>query len=167
MNFIETIAARRSIRKFTGSSVSDEQIKKLLTAGMNAPSARNMQPWHFMIIKNRGTIDSIVEICPNGALLKGAPVAIFVLGDLDISSDYCAVDCSAAVENILLAAQAEKLGACWIGVYPRPERIAGLSKLFNLPSNIQPHSLIAVGHPGETKEPNNRYLDERIHTEKW
>ncbi|MBI9107648.1 MAG: nitroreductase family protein [Spirochaetales bacterium] len=121
MNFIETIAARRSIRVFTDEMVTDEQIKTLLTAGMNAPSARNMQPWHFMVIKDRKTINRIIEICPNGALLKGAPMAILVLGDLHISGDYCALDCSAAVENILLAAQAEELGACWIGVYPRPE----------------------------------------------
>ncbi len=167
MNFIETIAARRSIRKFTDEPVSEEQVKTLLSAGMNAPTARNLQPWHFMIIKDRETINCMIEICPNGSLLKGAPMAIFVLGDVDISDAYCAVDCSAAVENILLAAQAEELGACWIGVYPRPERIKGLKELFSLPANIQPHSLIAIGHPAESKEPNNKYLEERIHMEKW
>lgn len=167
MNFIDTIAARRSIRKFTDEPVSEQQIKTLLGAGMNAPSARNSQPWHFMIIKDRGTIEKMVEHCPNGAFMKSAPVVIFVLGDLDISADYCPVDCSAAVENILLAAQAEDLGTCWIGVYPRTERIKGLKKQFNLPGNIQPQSLIAVGHPAETKEPNSRYLEDRIHLEKW
>lgn len=167
MKFTDTIAARRSIRKYTDEPVSEEQIKVLLTAAMNAPSARNCQPWHFITIKDRNTIDSMVEICPNGALMKGAPLAILVLGDLELTDDYYIIDCSAAVENILLAAQAEGLGTCWIRVHPRQERVTGLKKLFDLPENIMPHSLIAVGHPGETKKPNNRFLEDRIHQENW
>ncbi len=167
MNTIETIAARRSIRKFTNDRVSDETIRTLLTAGMNAPSARNTQPWHFMVIKDKSTIDKMIECCPNGALMKGADTVIFVMGDLNDTDDYFVIDCSAAVQNILLAAHEESLGTCWIGVYPRQPRIEGLKKLFDLPEHIIPHSLIALGHPAESKKPNNNFREDRIHSEKW
>ena len=116
MNTIETIAARRSIRKFTDETVTDEQLKTLITAGMNAPSARGTQPWHFMVIRNRETISKMIECCPNGALMKGADVAVMVLGDLNDTDEYFVIDCAAAVENLLLAAHEEGLGTCWIGV---------------------------------------------------
>ena len=167
MNTVETIAARRSIRKFTGEPVSEEQIKMLISAGMNAPSARNTQPWHFMIIKNRDTINKMIEICPNGTLMKGADTAVLVLGDLNDTDEYFVIDCSAAVQNMLLAAHEKGLGACWIGVYPREPRTQGIKDLFQLPEHIVPHSLIAIGHPAETKEPNNNYREERVHIEKW
>ncbi len=167
MNTIETIAARRSIRKFTDKPVTEEQLKILIKAGMNAPSARNTQPWHFMIIRDESTIEKITEICPNGSMLKGADSAILVLGDLEITDDYFVIDCAASVQNMLLAAHDEGLGACWIGVYPRQPRVDGLKELFDLPEHIIPHSLIAVGFPDEAKAPNDRYLEDRIHREKW
>lgn len=167
MNIIETIAARRSIRKFTNAEVSENQINSLLKAGMNAPSARNTQPWHFMVIKDRNTINKMIEICPNGSMMKGADTAILVLGDLNDTDEYFVIDCSAAVQNILLAAHQEGLGACWIGVYPRQPRIEGLKALFDLPEKIVPHSLIALGHPAETKKSNDNYREDRVHREKW
>ena len=167
MNTIETIAARRSIRKFTEETVADKDIKQLLEAGMNAPSARNSQPWHFIVIRDRKTINNIIEICPNGALLKTAPAAVLVLGDTDKTDDYFIIDCSAAIQNILLSACEHGLGACWIGVYPRRPRIDGLKKLFSLPENIVPHSLIALGHPSESKAPNSNYREALVHHEKW
>jgi nitroreductase len=167
MNISEAIAARRSIRDFTKAEVTDEDVKEFLSAGMNAPSARNTQPWHFIVIRDRDTINSIVEVCPNGSMLKKAPMAVLVLGDLNLTDDYWVVDCSAAVQNILLAAEAGGLGACWVGVYPRQPRIDGLKKLFSLPEEIMPHSLIAIGHPAEKKKPNNNYKKERVRYEKW
>ena len=167
MNIIEAIAARRSIRDFTEQEVTDEDVREFLTAGMNAPSARNTQPWHFIVIRDRDTIDKIVDVCPNGSMLKKAPMAVLVLGDLSLTDDYWVVDCSAAVQNILLAAEARDLGACWVGVYPRQPRIDGLKKLFGLPEEIMPHSLIALGHPAEKKAPNNNYKEDRIRYEKW
>lgn len=167
MNTIDTIAARRSIRKFTETRVNDEDLKTLLTAGMNTPSARNTQPWHFITIKNRETIDKMIEICPNGSMMKGADTAILVLGDLNDTDDYFIIDCAASVQNMLLAAHELKLGTCWIGVYPREPRVLGLKKLFSLPENIIPHSLIAIGHPAESKPPNDNYRETRLHREKW
>jgi len=167
MNIIETISARRSIRKFTNDEVSEAQIETMLRAGMNAPSARGTQPWHFMVIKNRDTISRMIEICPNGSMMKGADTAILVLGDLNDTDDYFVIDCAAAVQNILLAAHAEGIGTCWIGVYPREPRVAGLKELFSLPENIVPHSLIAIGRPAEIKAPNDNYRDERVHKERW
>ncbi|MDC7228059.1 MAG: nitroreductase family protein [Spirochaetales bacterium] len=167
MKATEIIAKRRSIRKFTEQSLSEKEINTLIQAGMNAPSARNTQPWHFMVLKNKDTIKKIVEICPNGSMLKGADTALLVLGDMNDTDDYFIIDCAAAVQNILLAAADEEIGACWIGVYPRQPRIEGLKKLFNLPDKIFPHSLIALGKPAESKSPNSNFRKERVHYEKW
>ena len=167
MNTIDTISARRSIRKFTEQNVTEEKLRTLIEAGMNAPSARNTQPWHFMIIRDRSTINSMIQCCPNGSLMKGADAVIFVLGDLNDTDEYFVIDCSAAVQNILLAAHEEGLGTCWIGVHPRQPRIDGLKKIFALPDKIEPHSLIAVGYPAEKKAPNNNFREERLHIEKW
>lgn len=167
MDIVQKIAERRSIRQFKADQLSRDEIEPLLKAGMNAPSARNTQPWHFLVITQRDTLDKLVEICPNGAMLKGAPAAILVMGDLGLTDDYWIIDCAAAVQNILLAASGEGLGACWIGVHPRQPRVEGLKKLFGLPEEIMPHSLIALGHPAETKEPNDRYLADRVRYEGW
>lgn len=167
MNTIEAINTRRSIRKFTDEPVSEAKIRTLIESGMNAPSARNTQPWHFMVIKNRETIDRMIEYCPNGSLMKGADTAILVLGDLNDTDEYFVIDCAAAVQNVLLAAHSVGLGTCWIGVYPREPRVEGLKNLFNLPDKIVPHSLIAVGYPAEKKGANNNFREDRLHIEKW
>ena len=167
MNIFDIIASRRSIRTFSDESITETQIKTLLTAGMNAPSAMNTQPWHMMVIQNRETLNKLADICPNAQMLRHAPAAIMVMGDLNDSKDYFVIDCSAAVQNILLAARGEGLGSCWLGVYPRQPRVDGISEMFSLPKNIVPHSLIALGYPAETKGPNNNYRKERIHNEKW
>ena len=164
---MQTIAARRSIRKFTDQSIPVDLLKKLIASGMNAPSARNTQPWHFIIIKERDTINRMIEICPNGSLMKGADAAILVLGDLNETDEMFVIDCAAAVQNILLAVHEEGLGACWIGVYPREHRVKGITELFELPGHIVPHSLIAVGYPAETKKPNNNYREDRVRIGKW
>ena len=109
----------------------------------------------------------MIEICPNGSLMKGADTAVLVLGDMNDTDEMFTIDCSAAVQNMLLAAHEKGLGTCWIGVYPRPQRVEGLTELFKLPENIIPHSLVAIGYPAETKQPNNNYRTERVHIEKW
>jgi nitroreductase len=169
MTIIETIAARRSIRKFTVNPVSDKEIEQILTSGMNAPTAGNQRSWHFIVVKDKERLKQIAEILPNGPMLPQAAAAIVVLADLSLEKHpgYWVVDCSAVIENMLLAIQSLKLGGVWLGVYPRTERILGLEKLFNLPDNIKPHSVIALGHPAETKAPNNNYNQDRVHLENW
>jgi nitroreductase len=166
---ISTILKRRSIRKYSGEPVDKSTIKELLIAGMYAPSARNEQPWHFLVINERDLLSRIMEIHPYASMLSTAAFAILVCGDteLELSKGYWPVDCAAATQNILLAAEALDLGAVWLGVYPREERQEGIRQLFKLPANVQPFSLISVGRPAEEKEIPDRIREERIRWNKW
>lgn len=169
MEAMEAILTRRSIRKYTKQSVSEEVIRKLLEAAMSAPSARNTQPWHFVVINDRAILDEIPKLHPYSQMLKEAPLAILVCGDLKLQNNegYIVQDCSAATQNLLLAAHSEGLGAVWLGIYPREERISGIRKLLNIPSYILPISLISLGHPAEKKERENRYQESRVHYNRW
>lgn len=169
MDVIEAILTRRSIRKYTNQKVSDEYINILLNAAMHAPSAVNKQPWHFIVFRDRNISDKITEFHPNSYMLKNASLGILVCFDKYLQHDkgYGELDCSAATQNILLAAHGIGLGAVWIGVFPREKRIASVHSLFNLPENIVPFSLIAVGYPDEKKHFIERFREERIHYETW
>ena len=166
---IDAILNRRSIRKYSGKTVDKSDIHLLLKAGMYAPSARNEQPWHFIVIDDRGLLNRIREVHPYASMLSGAALAILVCGDenLELSKGYWPVDCSAATQNILLAAHALGLGAVWLGVYPRTERQSAINKIFKLPSHVQPFSLISIGHPAEEKGIPDRFKDDRIRWNEW
>jgi len=169
MNILDTIRNRRSIRKYLTNPVEKQLIDKLLEAAMYAPSARNEQPWHFIVIDKRELLDEIIRIHPYSAMLKQAPLAILVCGDTSIepSVEYNVINCSAATQNILLAAYEMGLGTCWLGVFPREDRVAGLTKLFNLHENLIPVSLVAVGYPDEVKETPERFLKDRVRYNSW
>jgi nitroreductase len=169
MEVIEAILSRRSIRKYTGEKVTDGQIEILLKAGMYAPSAVNKQPWHFIVFRDRNIINEINKIHPNSYMLKNSDVAILVCWDENLQHDvgYGPVDCSAATQNILLAAHGIGLGAVWVGIYPRQRRITGVHGLFKLPEHIKPFSIISVGYPAEKKDFPDRYKKGRIHYERW
>lgn len=162
---LEAILSRRSIRKFQNKEISNEDIHKVLKAGMNAPSAGNEQPWHFIIIDNRNLLNQIADFHPYAKMLYEAPLAIMVCGDpsLEKHKHYWPVDCSAATENMLLAIHALGLGGVWIGVYPREHRMKKLKEMLHIPDPIQPFAIIALGYPAEQKPPANRYLADRIH----
>ncbi len=169
MDAIDGILTRRSIRKYTNKSIPDEVIKELLEAGVSAPSAGNQQPWQFIIIDNREVLDEASQVLPNGKLLKDANKAILVCGDLNLETHkgYWPIDCSAATQNILLAAHAKGLGACWLGIYPREERVENLKKLFKTPEHIIPFSVISLGFPDEESKKVDRYDDSKIHKNTW
>lgn len=169
MDIIEGILSRRSIRKYTNQKISKEQIELLLKAGMYAPSARNQQPWHFIVVTDRDLLDKIKNSHPYAGMLNDAQAAILVCGDqeLELSKGYWVVDCSAATQNILLAAHGIGLGAVWLGIHPREERKDAIHNLFNLPAKIQVLSLISVGYPDEIKEMPERFKPERIHYNEW
>lgn len=119
MDFLDVIMSRRSIRKYKKDKVPESHVIKILEAAMNAPSRKNERPWHFVLIDNRKILDKIPSFHPNSKMLYEAPMAILVTGDLNITKDiFITIDCSAATENILLAAHSLGLGACWLGVYP-------------------------------------------------
>lgn len=169
MEIIEILKTRRSIRKMKTTPVSEAQITDLLTAAMYAPSARNQQPWHFIVIQSREILDAITTIHPYAAMLKDAPLAIMVCADhnLEHSPGYWSLDCAAATENILIAAHGIGLASVWLGVYPREERIAGLKALLHIPEHVTPLSLIAIGYADEVKATPERFNAERVHTDIW
>lgn len=169
MEAMEAILSRRSIRRYTAEPVLEKVIQELLEAAMSAPSANNEQPWHFVIINERQILDEIPKYHPYSYMLREAPLAIAVCGDLkrETVKGYWVQDCSAATENILIAAQAKGLGAVWLGIYPREERAIAFQKLLRLPEHIIPLCLVSVGYPAEKKPHANRYDPSRIHHNRW
>lgn len=168
---MEAILKRRSIRQYTNQTIPGELITELLEAGMCAPSAGNERPWHFIVITEHSLLNGITEFHEYAQMLKQAPAAIIVCADLK-SNKYPAAnfwiqDCAAATENILLAAQDEGLGSCWLGVYPIEKRIKGLTRLLGLPENVIPISAIALGYPAEIKSTGCRYDSSRVHSNRW
>ncbi len=169
METLQAIRTRRSIRKYTSRPVPQESINKIIEAAMYAPSARNTQPWHFIIANRREILDEIPKVHPYAEMVYQAQLCILVCGDnrLEKRNDYLAINCAAATQNLLLAAHDLDLGAVWLGVYPRGERMEGLAKLFQLPHNILPISLIALGYPDEKISPPERFKQNRLHYNKW
>lgn len=169
MDVLEAIRSRRSIRRFEDRPVADDAVKQLLEAAMQAPSARNAQPWQFLVLDDRQILAKIAEINPNAQMAASAPLGILVCGDLKLekSAGYWVVDCAAAVENMLLAAHGLQLGAVWTGVYPRDRRMEGLKRLLGLPDHVIAHSLVIVGYPAETLAPENRFHPDRVHRNRW
>ncbi len=167
MEAIEAILTRRSIRRYTSKKVSAKVVEELLKVGMSAPSANNSQPWHFVVIDDRQILDRVPEFHAYSSMLYFAPLAIAVCGDSKVSPAYWVQDCSAATQNILLAAHASGLGAVWLGIYPINERVRELQKLLNLPEQIVPLSLISLGYPAANKPPENRFNADRVHLNRW
>jgi len=167
MDALEVLFTRRSIRKYGNEPVTEEDLKTILEAGMNAPSASNRQPWHFVVVDDRAKLNAIMEVHPYSRMLAEAPMAIVVCGDTKISANFWPQDCAAATENILLAARALDLGTVWMGVYPDEDRVNEVHELFNLPQHIQPLAIIALGHPAEEKGRVDRYKVERVHKNGW
>lgn len=169
MDAMEAILSRRSIRRYTDKPVPEEVITELLKAAMSAPSASNEQPWHFVIIDDRHILDEIPTFHPNSHMLKDASLAVAVCGDLNqqMVSGYWVQDCSAATQNILIAANALGLGAVWLGLFPREERAKTAQKLLGLPEHVMPLCFISIGYPAEKKPPSERYDESRVHRNHW
>ena len=169
METFEAIFTRRSIRKFTSENLTPNEVRLLLRAAMYAPSANNRQPWHYCIINSRELLNKIPDIHPYSKSLYEAPMAILVCGDEELSNhqEYWIQDCSAATQNILIAARALALGTVWLGIHPREKRKMAIRELLNIPTHIHPLSLIAVGHPNESRTVNERYDPDRIHYNEW
>lgn len=166
---MEAILTRRSIRRYTDRPVPDQVIKELLEAAMSAPSAKDERPWHFVVVRDRKVLDEIPHHHPYAQMLKQAPVAIVVCADLrlDVCDGFWVQDCSAATENILIAAQAKGLGAVWVGIYPVEDRVRAMRRILGMPEHVVPLALVPVGYPAEHKPPANRYDTARIHYDRW
>ena len=169
MDTLEAIHTRRSIRTYLDKPVPEALITKLLAAAMAAPSARNQQPWEFVVITDREILRAISSINPYAQMAENAPLAILVCGNLQVetSPGYWVVDCAAAAQNLLLCAHASGLGGVWTGTYPNEERMDGYTELLDLPEHILPHTLVVVGYPAEQPPHQDRFKPERIHHNGW
>jgi nitroreductase len=161
---INNIMTRTSIRQYTNEPVSKADIETMLRAGMAAPTAVNRQPWHFVAVTDKA---KLAELAGRRGMIKQAGVAIVVCGNMDKAMQgpaqaFWVQDCSAATENILLAANALGLGAVWTGCYPMDDRVAEVSKALKLPETIVPLCVIAIGHPAEQPTPKDKWKPENV-----
>lgn len=165
------IFGRRSIRAYSAAPVSEAAVQTLLEAAMAAPSAAGKDPWRFVVIRNRQKLGEIAAALPNGPMIAKAALGIVVCGELPAAHDqqisYLLQDCAAAIENLLLSAHILGLGACWLGVHPREQRIDSLKQILGLPPAIIPVACISIGGPGETKEARTRFRRDYVHLEQW
>ena len=166
---MDSILSRRSVRKYTDEPVSEETVTGLLRAAMAAPSACNEQPWHFVVVRDRGTLEHIASTQSTATMAREARLAIVVCGDLDLerAAGYWVQDCAAAIENILIAANAEGLGSVWCGIYPVDHRVANFRSLLGLPDQVIPLGAIMLGYPAERLPPADRYRPDRVHQDRW
>ncbi|MFP4310109.1 MAG: nitroreductase family protein [Desulfococcaceae bacterium] len=169
MDVFEAIHGRRSIRKYTDKPVSDADVKKILQAAMIAPSAGNQQPWQFVVVRDRDTLEKIKDVNPYAPMADHAPLGILVCGDVSLEKHpgFWVQDCSAAVQNLLLAVRGLGLGGVWTGIYPLEERVNGFRELFGLPENVIPLAFVVIGHPAQESSVKDRYKEERVRWERW
>lgn len=169
MDVFEAILSRRSTRAFKKDPIQKELILKIMEAGMRAPSAGNQQAWHFIVVEDREILDTIPTISPNAKMCETASAAIIVCGDskLEKHEGMWVQDCSAAAENILLAAHALGLGAVWTALFPRNDRVKNAKKLFSMPENAIPLCIIPIGWPAEKQEPIKTFNPDRVYLNCW
>jgi nitroreductase len=163
---LDIIFARRSIRRYTGEALTEQQTTSLLEAAMAAPSANNRQPWHFVAVTDKRVLGDLADVHPYGKMLPQAALAIAVCGDPSISS-WWVQDCSAATENILIAAAGLGLGAVWLGCHGNREREEAIGAVLSVPQGINVLSLISIGHPNERREARTQYNAGRVHRNQW
>lgn len=166
---LNTIFNRRSIRAYTDKEIDDQTVALLLKAGMYAPSAVNTQPWQFVVIKDKKSMEEVMKVHPYSKMLKTANVLIVVCADQksDIQKAFFQQDLGACTENILLAAKSLGIGSVWLGVYPNNNLAKDIAKIFSIPEDIVPFGLISLGYPAEERATPERFDKAKIHNEKW
>lgn len=169
MDALDCIMTRRSIRSYTGEPIGADQVDAILKAAMAAPSAGNQQPWRFIVLTERDRLDAAAETTPYGKMLRDAALGLAVCADTTELKHptMWQQDCSAAVQNALLAAHALGLGGVWLGFWPKPERVEPLKQVMGLPEGIEPLAVLAFGHPAEEKGPSERFDPAFVRYERW
>lgn len=161
---------RRSIRKYTDQAVKKEDIMRIIKASMQAPSARNQQPWEFLVVTDKEKLIKCSEKLPNTKMLSGANVAIIYMTDkrnLTTPMMY-PQDLAAAVQNGLLEAAHLNIGSCWCGIYPNEERMDKVRKIFNIDKDyLEPFAVVAFGYPNSDEEFKfiDRFNESKVHFE--
>ena len=165
-DMLEMIKKRRSIRKYTDQAVTDEQIRQLLEAAMAAPSASNIQPWEFIVVKDPNLKRQLAQTHTWSYMAADAAVVFVVCGN-ERASHHWVEDASAATENLLLAVTALNLGAVWVAIYPSADREAHVRRVLAIPEEIRVLCLVPVGHPAEGKSLRTQYKESKVHHESW
>ena len=163
---LENIAERKSVRKYLNKSVEEDKIDAMVKAGMAAPSGMDRRPWEFVVVTDREALDSMAAKLPYAKMLTNAPLAIVVCGDTTRSS-YWYLDCSAATQNVLLAAEGLGLGAVWTAAYPYEDRIDVVRQNTGLPENIVPLCVIPIGYPDGPQKAKDKFDLQRVHRNKY
>ena len=167
MKAYEVINTRRSIRKYSKQEVTIDQIKEILAFAMQAPSARNQQPWHFLVVEAKEQLDQLAQSTPSYRFVNQASKVIVFLTDKTnlTAPNMYPQDLSAAIQNALLAARSMGIGTCWCGTYPYAARMDSVASILSIPSQYEPFAVVAVGYPENTDDFKyiNRFDEERIH----
>ena len=170
MDLLKAIKTRRSIRLFKSTNIPDDLINSVIDAARRAPSANNIQPWEFIIVKDKRVKELLAKTHAWSSFIHDAPVCIVVLGNEEMSPSFFVVDAACATENLLLAAHGLGLGACWVAVYdpynPISERY--VRDVLNVPSHLRVIAMVPIGYPDEKAEPRNlRELNQILHFDKY
>ncbi len=167
---LECIMTRASVRSYTDQQVADSTIDKILHAGMAAPTAANQQPWQFVVVTQQALKDSITAAFQYTKMVEKCSFAVVVCGDMDNLFDgdvpdggFWVEDCSAASENMLLAAHALGVGGVWCGIYPLKDREEKLRAILNLPASLTPLNVMAFGYPSAPVAPKNKWNPAKVH----
>ncbi|WP_455637820.1 nitroreductase family protein [Parabacteroides sp.] len=164
---LQTIFNRKSVRKYTERPVEKEKLEMLVRAGMAAPSSRDRRPWEFIIVTDRNVLDTMGDGLPLARMLKDTKQAIIVCGDTVKSSNAWQLDCSAAAQNILLAAESMGLGAVWTAAYPYPDRMKVVRETLRLPEHVVPLTVIPIGYPTGVEKPKDKFNRKQMHYNGW
>lgn len=170
---MQNILSRKSVRAYTDQPVSRAQIDTLLRAAMAAPTGRDMRPWKFIVVDDKEMLKTLAGRLPYAKMLPEAQAAVLICGDLSVTDDKgnpstnWMFDCSAATENLLLAAESMGLGAVWTAVYPYDERLRHVMEVMQLPDYIVPLNVIPIGYPKGNPQPKDKYDTDNIHYNGW
>ncbi len=162
---MEEIFSRRSIRKYSNKEIKDNILYQILKAGMNAPTARNLKPFEFIVVRNKETLESLSNTKKNSYFVKDSNITIVVLArEL---SEFWQQDLGAVTQNILLQAKEFGIGSCWIGIAPNESYEQYIRKVLSIPDDRRVFSMVPLGYPEEIKEKNDNYYEDKVHYEKY
>lgn len=161
---LDVIFERKSVRSYEDRAVEQEKVDILVRAAMAAPSGMDRRPWEIVVVDDRETLDMLAET--GAKMVTEAPLAIIICGDTDKSS-YWYLDCSAATQNLLLAAEAQGLGAVWTAAYPYEDRMGHVINALGLPANVLPLAVVPVGYPSGDNAAKDKYDASKVHTNRW
>ena len=177
---LDVIFSRKSVRSYTNQPVTDEQVETMLRAAMSAPTGMNVQPWRFVVVRDQAVKDALAG--PRGGMIAQAPVVFVICGEttlmrkpfgqpdaeaVEVENGNWTQDCSAATENLLLAAEALGLGAVWTAAHPYADRVNPIREVLGLPDNVTPLCVVPCGYPAGDDQPKDKWKPENIHYDKW